>query len=157
MRSWYTFYFKQHFKVSFKFSSVFVTLFFSQFNGLFSSIKMNFCRDFQSLFTCMFDMFLSSKDIQSAMRQGSKHVYNNGDILLHINNYLSFTVRIVKNHSNSVFRNISGCLFHALQIFSNQCLPSYHITWYTQINCLQALFISNTSLLTHFAVNCTTT
>lgn len=69
VRSWYTFYFKQHFKVSFKFSSVFVTLFFSQFNGLFSSIKMNFCRDFQSLFTCMVDMFLSSKDIQSAMRQ----------------------------------------------------------------------------------------
>ena len=67
------------FTISFKFSSIFIILFFNQFNGLFSSIKTEFCREFQPVFTSMVDMFPNCKDVQSAMGQRQRHEYNHGD------------------------------------------------------------------------------
>ena len=56
--------------------------FFSQFNGLFSSMKMQelyICRNFQSVFISVVDVFSGCKDAQSAMGQGQKYGYNHGD------------------------------------------------------------------------------
>ena len=40
-------------------------------------------------------------------------------------NHLSFSVRLITNHSNSILVLIIGWLFHALQILANQWLPNY--------------------------------
>ena len=56
--------------------------FFSQFNDLFSSMEMQelqICRNFQSVFISVIDVFSGCKDAQSAMGQGQKYGYNHGD------------------------------------------------------------------------------
>ena len=68
------------FRLSFLQSLLFY--FFSQFNGLFSSMKMQelyICRNFQSVFISVVDVFSGCKDAQSAMGQGQKYGYNHGD------------------------------------------------------------------------------
>ena len=102
-------------------------MFFSQFNSLFSCIKIKICRGFHFVFTSIVDAFPSCKDVQSAMGQGKKHGYNHGDIL-HMSNHLFFTLRVSKNHSNSIRVNFVGWqFFHTLQSLANQWLPKYHI------------------------------
>ena len=79
VRRLYKFNFGQCFTISFKFSSIFVILSWDEFNGPFRSIKMRNCKDFQSVFTSMIDVFSSCKDVQCAMGSGWKYGYNHGD------------------------------------------------------------------------------
>ena len=47
--------------------------------------------------------------------------------LLHVVNYLFFTVKISTNHSNSILVHFACWLFHKLQTFVNQWLQNHHI------------------------------
>ena len=67
-----------HFRLSFLRYLLFY--FFSKFNGFFSSMKMQglyICRNFQSVFISMPDVFSGCKDAKSAM--GQRYGYNHGD------------------------------------------------------------------------------
>ena len=46
---------------------------------------------------------------------------------LYMANHLVFTMRISKNHSNSILIHLVGWLFHALRTLANQWLANYRI------------------------------
>ena len=65
-------------------------LFFSQFNGLFRFIKMKIRRDFQSVFTSMFNAFSSCKEVQSVMGR-DRIMEQSSRFQFHMANKLFFT------------------------------------------------------------------
>ena len=71
---------------------------------------------------------------------------------LHMANHLSFSVRLITNHSNSILVLFIGWLFQALQILANQWLPNYLINMISSnIFSLCSFFSQHQPLDTHWS------
>ena len=127
VRRLYKFNFGQCFTISFKFSSIFVILSWDEFNGPFRSIKMRNCKDFQSAFTSMIDVFCQLQ--KCPMRNGIRMEIwiQSWKFLLHMDNHLFFEVWVRTHHRNRVLVQFFGWLFYTLQTLTNQWLSNDHI------------------------------
>ena len=77
LRNFYTCYFTQCFTILFKFPSICKENL--RLYGLFRSIEIKIHKNFLSVINSMVDVFLSRKDVKSAMGQRQKHGNNHGD------------------------------------------------------------------------------